>query len=102
MKKLFILLTVAVILFAVSPVTFSAAPKDAELRKKVTTQLQTSRRYLSDAVRSICETKPEVCKPQSSRLQLGCPGKPQCKLPRNPEEVLGHAACIEKWLLGCI
>ena len=79
----------------------AAGPKDPALYKEVAAQLKESRQRLQVPIDTICKKRPELCNSSSNTLQLGC-SRMSCRLPRNPEEVLGHAECIEKWLLSCL
>ncbi len=87
--------------FVLSSAALAEAPKNKQLYKEVAAQLKDSRQRLSVSVKTICEKRPELCGRTSNTLELGC-SRMNCRLPRNPEEVLGHAECIENWLLSCL
>ena len=98
-----ILLAAVFVAFGItlSAQSVAAEPKDPKLYKEVAAQLKESRQRLQVPIKTICERIPELCSSSSNTLQLGC-SRMSCRLPRNPEEVLGHAECIEKWLLSCL
>ncbi len=96
-----IVLVVALLGVVLSPTVLAEAPKNKRLYQEVAAQLKDSRQRLSVSIQTICKKRPELCGRTSNTLELGC-SRMNCRLPRNPEEVLGHAECIENWLLSCL
>ena len=99
--KLLTAIVAGILTLALVSIVHAKSPTQAALKKQAAAQLATSQQHLKHSVQSICKAKPQLCQKGSRQAQLSCP-RMTCRLPRNPGEVLGHAACIEKWLLGCL
>ena len=101
MKTILLALAFALSATMLSITALAEAPKDPALYKEVASQFKDNRRQLGISIQTICKKRPDLCKSTSNTLQLGC-SRMSCRLPRNAEEVLGHAECIENWLLSCL
>jgi hypothetical protein len=99
--KLSTVIVAGILTLAFVSIAQAKASTQLALKRQAAAQMATSRQHLRQSVQSICQARPQLCQRNSRQAQLSCP-RMSCRLPRNPGEVLDHAACIEKWLLGCL